>query len=101
MIGSGVHRPVAASAPPVLVQDPGSEPRMLPEDAKEVRRFGSRGFLGVPAKIGDRVVGVLSFQTKREEGFSAEDMAIASAFASHAAIAVENRRWLLEGRRAQ
>jgi two-component system cell cycle sensor histidine kinase/response regulator CckA len=99
-IGSGLAGTVAASGQPVLVQDPGNDPRMLPEDAKEVRRFGFRAFLGVPAKIGDRVVGVLSFQTKREEGFSAEDMAIASAFASHAAIAVENRRLLLEARRA-
>jgi len=99
-IGSGLAGTVAASGRPLLVRDPADDPRMLPEDAKEVRRFGARGFLGVPAKIGDRVVGVLTFQTKREEGFSAEDMAIATAFASHAAIAVENRRLLLESRRA-
>jgi signal transduction histidine kinase/ActR/RegA family two-component response regulator len=99
-IGSGLAGIVGASGQPLLVRDPGNDPRMLPEDAKEVRRFGSRSFLGVPAKIGDRVVGVLSFQTKREEGFSPEDMAIATAFASHAAIAVENRRLLLESRRA-
>jgi len=99
-IGSGLAGTVAASGRPLLVRDPANDPRMLPEDAKEVRRFGSRGFLGVPAKIGDRVVGVLSFQTRREEGFSPEDMAIATAFASHAAITVENRRLLLESRRA-
>jgi len=75
---------------PLLVRDPANDPRMLPEDAKEVRRFGSRGFLGVPAKVGDRVVGVLSFPDQAEEGFSPEDMAIATAFASHAAITVEN-----------
>jgi len=46
------------------------------------------------------VVGVLSFLTTREQGFSAEDMAIATAFASHAAIALENSRLLLESRRA-
>ena len=99
-IGSGLAGAVAASGEPLLVHDPGSDPRVRPEDAKEMCRFGSRCFLGVPAKIGDRVVGVLSFQTKREEGFSAADMAIATAFASHAAIAVENRRLLLEARRA-
>jgi len=52
----------------------------------------------VPAKIGDRVVGVLSFLTTREQGSSAEDMAIATAFASHArsrsrtALLLESRR---------
>jgi signal transduction histidine kinase len=99
-IGNGLAGTVAATGEPLLVRDPGNDPRMHPEDAREVRRFGSRSFLGVPAKIGDRVVGVLSFQTRREEGFSLEDMAIATAFASHAAIAVENRRLLLEARRA-
>jgi signal transduction histidine kinase/CheY-like chemotaxis protein len=99
-IGSGLAGTVAATGRPLLVRDPGNDPRMLREDAREVRRFGSRSFLGVPAKIGDRVVGVLSFQTRREAGFSPEDMAIATAFASHAAIAVENRRLLLEARRA-
>src|SRR5437660_1211526 len=99
-IGSGLAGTVAASGRPLLVRDPADDPRMLPEDAKEVRRFGARGFLGVPAKLGDRVVGVLTFQTKREAGLAAEDMAIATAFASHAAIAVENRRLLLESRRA-
>ena len=99
-IGSGLAGIVAATGQPLLVRDPGNDPRMHPEDAREVRRFGSRSFLGVPAKIGERVVGVLSFQTRREAGFSPEDMAIATAFASHAAIAVENRRLLLEARRA-
>jgi signal transduction histidine kinase/ActR/RegA family two-component response regulator len=99
-IGSSLAGTVAASGRPLLVRDPANDPRVLPEHAKEMRRFGARGFLGVPAKIGDRVVGVLSFQTKREEGFSPEDMAIATAFASHAAITVENRRLLLESRRA-
>jgi len=99
-IGSGLAGIVAATGQPLLVRDPGNDPRMHPEDAREVRRLGSRSFLGVPAKIGDRVVGVLSFQTRREAGFSPEDRAIATAFASHAAIAVENRRLLLEARRA-
>ena len=43
---------------------------------------------------------MLSFLTRREEGFSTEDMAIATAFASHAAIALENSRLLHESRRA-
>ncbi|MGH7315304.1 MAG: ATP-binding protein, partial [Candidatus Rokuibacteriota bacterium] len=99
-IGDSLAGKVAATGQPISVRDPANDPRVLPAHAEEMRRFGARGFLGVPAKIGDRVVGVLSFQTRREEGFSAEDMAIATAFASHAAIALENSRLLLESRRA-
>ena len=99
-IGAGLAGSVAASGQPLLLRDPARDPRTLPEHAAEMRRFGTRGFMGVPARIGNRVVGVLSFQTRRETGFSAEDLAIVTALASHAAIAVENRRLLLESRRA-
>ena len=99
-VGTGLAGFVVASGQPLLIRDPAADSRTLPEQAAEMRQFGTRGFMGVPARIGDRVVGVLSFQTAREEGFSAEDMAIASALAAHAAVAVENRRLLLESRRA-
>jgi signal transduction histidine kinase len=48
--------------------------------------------LGVPIKVGDRTVGVLSVRTRRAEGFSADDAAIAGAIASQAAVALENAR---------
>jgi signal transduction histidine kinase/ActR/RegA family two-component response regulator len=83
-----------------MLQDPANHPDLDPEHAASMRRLGYRGLLTVPAKVGDRVVGVLSFLTTREQGFSAEDMTIATAFASHAAIALENSRLLLESRRA-
>jgi signal transduction histidine kinase/ActR/RegA family two-component response regulator len=73
---------------------------MLPEHAQAMRRLGYHGMLTVPARVGDRVVGVLSFLTRREDGFSTEDLAIATAFASHAAVALENSRLLHESRRA-
>src|SRR5262249_59246934 len=79
---------------------PANHPGLLPDHAEAMRRRGYRGLLSVPAKLGDRVVGVLTFLTTRETGFSSEDMAIAAAFASHAAIALENSRLLHEARRA-
>jgi signal transduction histidine kinase/CheY-like chemotaxis protein len=45
-------------------------------------------------------VGVLSIRTRREQGFSAEDLAIASAFAAQAAVALENSRLYDEIQRA-
>jgi signal transduction histidine kinase/ActR/RegA family two-component response regulator len=91
---------VASTGRALMLRNPADHPDLDREHAASMRRLGYRGLLTVPAKIGDRVVGVLSFLTTREEGFSAEDMAIATAFASHAAIALENSRLLLESRRA-
>ena len=53
------HRPARCSCatPPAI-------PSMLPEHAAAMRRLGYRGLLTVPAQIGDRVVGVLSFLTR-------------------------------------
>jgi signal transduction histidine kinase/ActR/RegA family two-component response regulator len=99
-IGESLSGRVASTGRPLMLRDPANHPDLNPEHAASIRRMGYRGLLTVPAKIGDRVVGVLSFLTTREEGFSAEDMAIATAFASHAAIALENSRLLLESRRA-
>jgi signal transduction histidine kinase/ActR/RegA family two-component response regulator len=99
-IGESLAGQVAETGRPLLLRDPASHPSILPDHAAAMRRLGYQGLLTVPARIGDRVVGVLSFLTRREEGFSTEDMAIAIAFASHAAIALENSRLLHESRRA-
>jgi signal transduction histidine kinase/ActR/RegA family two-component response regulator len=99
-IGESLSGRVASTGRALMLRDPANHPDLDPEHAAAMRRLGYRGLLTVPAKIGDRVVGVLSFLTTREQGFSAEDMAIATAFASHAAIALENSRLLLESRRA-
>ncbi|HEY7253905.1 MAG TPA: ATP-binding protein [Methylomirabilota bacterium] len=99
-IGESLAGLVARTGKPLLLRDPANHPDAIPEHADAVRRLGHRGALVVPAKIGDQVVGVLSFLTRREPGFSVEDLAIATAFASHAAIALENSRLLHESRRA-
>jgi two-component system cell cycle sensor histidine kinase/response regulator CckA len=99
-MGESLAGMAAASGRPLVLSNPANHPSLLPEHAEAMRRHGYRGSLTVPAKIGDRVVGVLSFLTRRAEGFSTEDMAIATAFASQAAIALENARLLHESRRA-
>ena len=99
-IGESLAGRVASTGRALMLRNPADHPDLDLEHAASMRRLGYHGLLTVPAKIGDRVVGVLSFLTTREEGFSAEDMAIATAFASHAAIALENSRLLLESRRA-
>ncbi len=99
-IGESLSGLIAATGAPLVVHDASEDPRTLPEHREALRRLGYRAFLGVPVKIGERVVGVLSVRTQREGGFSKEDQAIAAAFASQAATALENGRLFQEVQRA-
>ncbi|HVQ24749.1 MAG TPA: GAF domain-containing protein, partial [Planctomycetota bacterium] len=60
------------------------------------RRLGYTKFLGVPLKVGDRTIGVLTFRARRP--FSPRDQELAEAFAGQAAIALEHSRLYQEAR---
>ena len=91
-IGESLTGLVAAHGEPLVVQNPIDDPRLIPAHRESYRRLGLRAFLGVPVKTGAEVVGVLSIRSSREEGFSADDVELATVFASQAAIALENSR---------
>ena len=50
------------------------------------------GFLGVPVKNGDDVLGIIFVANKRDGSFSAHDEELLTLFAAHAAIALTNAR---------
>ena len=89
---------VATSGQPLLIREPGEDPRTLPEQREALRAY--RAWLGIPVKVGEQVVGVLNMGTRGKVGFSAADVAIATAFASQAAMAMENSRLYQEVQRA-
>ena len=99
-LGESLSGRVAVSGEALVVADLASDPRLLPAHRETSCRLGYRGMLVVPVKIGERVAGVLSIRTKRDSGFSSEDVALALAFASQAAVALENSRLYQETRRA-
>src|SRR6202521_121256 len=90
--GESLTGVVVATGEPLLVSDPANDHRLTPSHREAYQRGGYRAFLGVPLKVGDQVLGALSIRTHREQGFSAEDVSIATAFASQAAIGLENAR---------
>jgi signal transduction histidine kinase/ActR/RegA family two-component response regulator/HAMP domain-containing protein len=96
--GYGLSWVVAASGEPLVVRDPGEDPRTLPEQREAPSAY--RAWLGIPVKVGEHVVGVLNMGTRGEAGFSTADVAIATAFASQAAVAMENSRLYQEIQRA-
>ena len=91
-VGESLTGIVAATGEPLIVDDPGNDPRLIPLHRERYRRAGIRAFLGVPVKVDERVVGVLTIRITREGSFSAGDVEIARAFAAQAAIALENSR---------
>lgn len=91
-VGQSLTGIVAATGQPLVVRDPISDSRLSPDHHEGYRRLGVRAFLGVPVKSGEQLTGVLGIRTSREDGFSADDVQLATAFASQAAIAIENAR---------
>jgi signal transduction histidine kinase/CheY-like chemotaxis protein len=98
-IGESLSGTVALSGEPLLVRDLANDARLLPAHREATCRLGYRSMLVVPVRVGERVVGVLSIRS-RQDGFSEEHLRIATAFASQAAVALENSRLYQETQRA-
>ncbi len=99
-IGESLTGIAAVIGEPLLVTDPANDPRLIPAHREAYRRLGVRAFLAAPVKVGDRVEGVLTVRTRRPEGYSDEDLAVATAFASQAATALENARLYQQAQQA-
>ncbi len=81
---------------PLLIRDVKSDPRWN-ADIDEAIDFDTRSILGVPLRVKDETIGVLELLNKLDdEGFSQDDIQIASTLAAQAAIAIENARLLAE-----
>ena len=91
-IGESLTGIVVATGESLVVLDPANDHRLTPAHRAAYQSAGYKAFLGVPLRVGDQVLGALSIRTQREEGFSAEDVSIATAFAAQAAISLENAR---------
>lgn len=81
---------------PLLIRDAKTDPRWHSQVDRTID-FDTRSILGVPLKVKDEVIGVMELLNKiDEEGFSQDDIQIASTLAAQAAIAIENARLLDE-----
>jgi GAF domain-containing protein/CheY-like chemotaxis protein len=94
--GESLSGIVATTGVPLRLDDVTEDPRLIPAHRGAVKRLGYRAFLGVPVRVGERIIGVLSIRTRRPSGFSKDDETIATAFASQAATALENARLFRE-----
>ena len=73
-----------------LVVDLDDSNEVVAEHGAADRRLGYTTFLGVPLRVGERTIGVLTFRARRP--FTLRDRDLAEAFAGQAAVALEHSR---------
>jgi len=90
--GVGIAGWVARNEKPIIVPDVAEDPRFHPEIDK-MSGFKTRSILAVPLISKGKVIGVLEALNKQEGlVYSKEDVTLCSAFADHAALAIENAK---------
>jgi GAF domain-containing protein/ActR/RegA family two-component response regulator len=87
--GEGLSGRVVAAGRTLAAELPSAEGGVHESWAAD-RRLGYRWFLGVPLRLGERIIGVLVFRGRRP--FAAHQRELAEAFAGQAAIALEHAR---------
>ncbi|NIM03950.1 GAF domain-containing protein [bacterium] len=91
-IGEGIAGWVAKEGKPLMVRDARKDPRFFVR-ADDVTKFKTKSILCVPLMIKERIIGVMEAINQVGRGyFVDEDREIFEAFASQAAIAIENAR---------
>lgn len=68
------------------------DPSLIKQHQETMGKAGYRAYLGIPLRVGSRVIGTINLQSKEERDFSEEEIGLISAFADQAAIAIENAR---------
>ncbi len=101
-MGTGLGGLVAQTATPYATDDYGADSRFQhsTEIDAAVGDEGIVAILGVPMRLGARIVGVLFAANRSARPFTRDDVSLLSSFAAHAAVAIDNARLLTETRRA-
>jgi GAF domain-containing protein len=89
--GEGIAGWVVANQEAADVADPASDERFY-RGIDEKTGFETRNLLAAPLRTRERVIGVVEVINKRSGTFSERDVELATALASHAAVAVDNAR---------
>ncbi|MBI4347450.1 MAG: GAF domain-containing protein [Elusimicrobia bacterium] len=90
-MGKGIAGACALEGKTLVINDVASDPRWSSTMDKQ-SGFKTRSILAAPMKFAGRTIGVVEAINHIGGGFSPEDIRIFEAFASQAAVAVENAR---------
>ncbi|MFG2076658.1 helix-turn-helix domain-containing protein [Nonomuraea maritima] len=101
-MGAGLGGLVAQTAVPYATADYFADARFRHKDDidEAVKEEGLVAILGVPLRLGQRVIGVLMAANRSARPFHQEEVALLASLAAHAAVAIDNARLLQETRNA-
>jgi len=88
-MGEGVSGRILQTGQPLMIEDHSR----WPGRAKPFNQAGIKRVLGLPLKIGDRIIGVINIADTIKAGqFEGDEIRLVSLFADQAAIVIENTR---------
>jgi GAF domain-containing protein/ActR/RegA family two-component response regulator len=96
-IGESLSGRVVAEGRPQIVDLAERGGDMEPTHLAADQSLGYRSYLGVPLRVGNRIIGVLTFRARRP--FTSREQELAEAFAGQAAVAIEHARLYREATR--
>ncbi|MFI7618067.1 helix-turn-helix domain-containing protein [Nonomuraea terrae] len=101
-MGAGLGGLVAQTAVPYATADYFADARFRHKDDidEAVHEEGLVAILGVPLRLGQRVIGVLMAANRSARPFHQEEVSLLASLAAHAAVAIDNARLLQETRNA-
>ncbi|MFI7704442.1 helix-turn-helix domain-containing protein [Nonomuraea sp. NPDC049480] len=101
-MGAGLGGLVAQTATPYSTADYFADDRFRHKDHidEAVKEEGLVAILGVPLRLGKRVIGVLMAANRSARPFHQEEVSLLASLAAHAAVAIDNARLLQETRNA-
>jgi signal transduction histidine kinase len=89
-LGEGVAGKVAESGEPIVLENISGDPRAAHPDLVSTEGLG--GFISVPLKAKDRVVGVMNIASHMTGKFSADDMFLLNSIGCQLGTAIEQAR---------
>lgn len=101
-MGAGLGGLVAQTATPYVTAGYAGDDRFrhIGEIDAAVAEEGIVAILGVPLRLGSRIVGVLFAANRSARPFSREEVTLLGSLAAHAAVAIDNTRLMAETRAA-
>ncbi len=96
--GESLSGHVLTTGQPVAVEDLVDDTRYDARHKRAAVELGFHGFLAVPLRAHERVIGVLNVYTKRRRRFQPDEIALLATFADQASLAIEKDRMLQEAR---
>jgi signal transduction histidine kinase len=86
-LGEGIAGRVAQTGMPIVVEDVSRDPRAARPDLISVE--GIKGFVSIPLKARDKVVGVMNIFSHTAGGFGADDVSLLNSIGDYLGTAIE------------